>query len=124
MSRKHFYKSDLSDLDLYSNLLNVNRGHVSIKTNQHVNYKRSAIKSAQYNEWAPFLHFSTGDPCDLDLKSSISKIINRDHVLSKTNQHVKYESSVIQSFHFNEWKLFIFTKVTLLTLTFENMNSM
>jgi len=51
----------------------------------------------------------TGGPCDLDLKSSKSKI-NRIHVLFEKNQHVKCESSVINSSQENEWKLFFFYK--------------
>ena len=44
--------------------------------------------------------FLTGDPCDIDLKSIESKF--KGHVLFKTNQYVKYESSVINSSLDNE----------------------
>jgi len=47
--------------------------------------------------------FFTSDPCDLEFKPSESKI-NIGHVLNKTNQHVKYDSSVITSSKENEWK--------------------
>jgi len=47
--------------------------------------------------------FLTCDPCDLDLKSSESKM-KRGHVLSKTNQHIKYESSLINNSHDNDLK--------------------
>ena len=50
--------------------------------------------------------------------------INRGHVLTKTKQHVKYESSVINGFQDNMRKLsyFVFTKVTHVTLTFDLVN--
>jgi len=49
--------------------------------------------------------FLTGDPCDLDIKSSESKIY-RGHVPTNTNKHVKYDSSVINSCQEIEQKLF------------------
>jgi len=41
--------------------------------------------------------FYTSDPCDLDLQPYEFKI-NRVLVFTKTNQHVKYDSSVITSY--------------------------
>ena len=51
----------------------------------------------------------TSDSCDLDLKPYESKI-NRGHVLIKTNQHVKYDSTVTNSSQENEWKPFFYKK--------------
>ena len=61
------YKSDPSDLDLWPNYLNVNMGHVSIKTNQHVKYEIFVINSSQDNDQKACVHIFTSDPCDLDL---------------------------------------------------------
>ena len=48
--------------------------------------------------------FFTSDPGDLDLKPSEAKII-RGHGITKTNQHVEYNSSVINISQDNECKL-------------------
>ena len=47
-------------------------GHVSTKTNQHVKYQSSVIKSAYYNERQSCLHVVvfTNNPFDLDLLPS------------------------------------------------------
>jgi len=58
--------------------------------------------------------------CDLDLWPSEPKI-NKGLVLTKTNQHITYESSMINNSQENEWTPF-FTKVTLVTLTFDLKN--
>jgi len=44
-----------------------------------------------------------------DLQPGESKI-NRANVLTKTNHHVKYDSSVINSSQANEWKPYLFYK--------------
>ena len=53
-----------------------------------------------------FILFYKSDPCDLDLSPSEPNRINRGIVLTKTNQHVKYESPVTNNFQDNDWKLF------------------
>ena len=50
--------------------------------------------------------FFTNDPCDLDLLPSEFKI-NRGHVLIKPNQHVKYDSSIINGSQETRQKLFL-----------------
>ena len=49
------------------------------------------------------------DPCNLELSSSELKNI-RTCALTKTNQHVKYESFVINSSQDNEQKPFFYKK--------------
>ena len=53
--------------------------------------------------------FVTSYPCHLDLESSEAKI-NWGQVLTKTNQRVKYDSSVTSSSQENEQKLFLTEK--------------
>ena len=48
-------------------------------------------------------------------------IINRGHVFTKTNQHVKYESFVINKFQDNKQKPWLF--FTQVTLTFDIKNT-
>jgi len=63
--------------------------------------------------------FNKNDPCDLDLWPCKLQT-NKGHVLTMTNQHVKYESSMINI----KQKLFflIFPAVTLVTLIFDLVN--
>jgi len=61
------------------------------QTYQHVKYNCSVIHCSQDNEREPFFLFFKGDACGLDLLPSQHKI-NRDHVLTNTNQHVNCES--------------------------------
>ena len=48
-------------------------------------------------------HFVIQVHCDLDLRPS-DPIINRGHLLVKTNLYVKYEDFVINGFHDNQRK--------------------
>jgi len=43
----------------------------------------------------------------------------KSHVIAKTNQHVKYESSVVDSYADNERKHFYLSNVSLLILLFD-----
>ena len=64
------------------------------------------------------------DACNLDLWLSELKNI-RDRVLTKTNQHVKYESSLKQLFSRYDVKIMLtlfVTKITIVTLTFDLVN--
>ena len=60
------------------------------------------------------------DPCDLTLGPSELKI-NRCHVFTKINQHVKYERFVIPVLKImSKNQVYIcFTKMTVVTLTFD-----
>jgi len=59
------------------------------------------------------------EPCDLIQKTKI----NRGLVLTKTNQNITYESSVINIYQQIERKAFLFTKVTFVTMTFDLNNT-
>jgi hypothetical protein len=50
-------------------------------------------------------HTNIQEPCDLDLWPSAHKI-NRGHLVVMTNQYVKYEDFVINSFQDNKRKPF------------------
>jgi len=60
----HVLTSDPSDLDLKPSESKISRGHVFMKTSQHVKYDSSMIDSSQEKEWIPL--FTKKDPCDLD----------------------------------------------------------
>jgi len=67
-----FYKKDSCNLDLWLSEPNINKGHVRAKTNQHVKYESSVMKSYQDNELKTLLNF---DPCDLYLWPCQPKIL-------------------------------------------------
>ena len=64
-----------------------------------------------------FTFFYKSDPCVHDLWPT-ELTINRGNALTKTNQHVRCESSVIQSFQDNQLKQFVYDINCLLILFF------
>jgi len=69
--------------------------HIHAKTNQHVNHESFVTISSQDNELKTLItYFYKCDPCDLDLRPSDPKLY-MVLVITKTNPHVKNESSVL-----------------------------
>jgi len=58
----------------------------------------------------------------VNIEFIIIYIKSSGHVFTKTNEHVKYKSAVINSYQDNELKQY-YTKVTLVALTFDQYMS-
>jgi len=98
------YKSEPSDLDLWTNNLNVNIGHVSLKINQYLKYESYVITSSQDNEQKA---------CEHNFYICVTLTFNQLIQNQQGSCHhqyqsaCKYISSGINSYQDNDWKPFI-----------------
>jgi len=120
MGGNNFFTKSIIVILTFDLINSLSKGVMYLPRQFSKKYQSFVKNSSQNHERKPCLHLFTNDSCDFDLWSSELKI-NRCHVPTKTNQHVKYETSVINNSEDNERNP-LFYKVTLVILAFDLVN--